>query len=174
VTNASGALNPAYRPGDVVLIEDHINLTGFNPLVGPNDDEIGVRFPDMSQVYWPPFRALAKGVAMQRGYPLQSGVYAGVLGPSLETPAERRLLRLAGADLVGMSTVYEVLAAGHCGMKVLAFAAVTNMALGVSSEPPDTIEQVLANAEAAALPMTRLLTALIAEIDSALTPDQHT
>ena len=167
ITNASGALNPAYKPGDIVLIEDHLNLTGSNPLVGRNDDAIGVRFPDLSQVYWPPFLALAKSVAARLGYALPSGIYAGVLGPSLETPAERRLLRMTGADLVGMSTVYEVIAAAHCGMKVLALAAVTNMALGTPSARADSIEEVLANAQAASLPMSRLLASLVAEIESA-------
>jgi purine-nucleoside phosphorylase len=167
ITNASGGLNPAYRPGQIVAIEDHINLTGKNPLVGDNDESIGPRFPDMSQPYSTEFRRIAASAARESGVLLQSGIYAGVLGPSLETSAERRFLRMAGADLVGMSTVFEVIAARHCGMQVLALAAVTNVATGAPDQQPDTIEEVIANAALAGTDLTTLLSIAIPRIHAA-------
>jgi purine-nucleoside phosphorylase len=131
VTNAAGGINEAYGRGALVLISDHINLQGTNPLVGPNDETIGPRFPDMSNAYCAHCRKTAKEVAAEMGIHLPEGVYAALLGPSYETPAEIRFLRTIGADLVGMSTVAEVIAANHMGMKVLAISCVTNMAAGI-------------------------------------------
>jgi purine-nucleoside phosphorylase len=125
LTNAAGAINPAYRPGDLVLISDHINLQGANPLTG------GPNFIDMSEAYAPELRAAARACGRELGLDLQEGVYAGLLGPSFETPAEIRYLRAIGADLVGMSTVAECIAANHAGMRVLGISCVTNMAAGV-------------------------------------------
>lgn len=134
-TNAAGGVNAGYRPGQVVAIADHINLTGRNPLVGPNDDAVGERFPDMSHAYSPRLRDLAQSAAQNRRYVLEEGVYLGVTGPSFETPAEIRAFRTLGADLVGMSTVWEVIAAVHCGMEALGLSLVTNMAAGMLDEP---------------------------------------
>jgi purine-nucleoside phosphorylase len=128
LTNAAGGLNPAFARGDLMLLIDHINATGANPLVGPNDDRLGPRFPDMSAVYDPVLRALAAGAARAERVRLRQGIYAGVLGPSYETPAEIRMLRGFGADAVGMSTVPEAIAARHAGMRVLAIAVITNTA----------------------------------------------
>ena len=131
LTNAAGGINPSFRAGDLVLISDHINLMGVNPLTGPNDEELGPRFPDMSDAYPAEYRSLARQAGGGLGLELKEGVYAGLLGPSYETPAEIRFLRTIGADLVGMSTVPEVIAANHMGMKVLGISCVTNMAAGV-------------------------------------------
>ncbi len=126
ITNAAGAVNLGYKPGDLVLISDHINLMGVNPLTGPNDESFGPRFPDMSEAYSREYREIAKQAGV-----LKEGVYAALAGPSYETPAEIRYLRTIGADLVGMSTVPEVIAANHMGMKVLGISCVTNMAAGI-------------------------------------------
>lgn len=149
-TNATGAINPAYRPGQVVLIADHINLTGQNPLVGPNLDAEGPRFPDMTHAYTPRLRGLARRVAEERDYDLQEGVYIGLTGPSFETPAEIRTFRTLGADLVGMSTVWEVVVAAHCGMEVLGLSMATNMAAGMLDDPISTAEIDAAAAAGAA------------------------
>jgi purine-nucleoside phosphorylase len=161
VTNAAGALNPKFRPGEVMLIEDHLNFTGANPLTGPNDERIGLRFPDMSQAYDPALRAAAVKVAEATGMRLRRGIYAGIAGPSLETSAERRFLRAAGGDAVGMSTVIEVIAAVHAGMRVLGLSAITNAAQGGPDQGADTIEDVLANAEIAGDEMAVLLEQLL-------------
>ena len=142
ITNAAGALNPDFRPGQIMLIEDHLNFTGTDPLIGPNDDAIGLRFPDMSRAYDPVLRQLAATLLKERGIDFCSGIYAGVTGPSLETSAERRFYRMAGADAIGMSTVLEVIAAVHAGLQVLGFSAITNMATGGADQQPDTIEEV--------------------------------
>jgi purine-nucleoside phosphorylase len=131
LTNAAGGINLAYHPGQLVLISDHINLLGVNPLTGPNDDSLGPRFPDMSDAYSREYRDAAKKAGASLGLALEEGVYAAVPGPSYETPAEIRYLRAIGADLVGMSTVPETIAANHLGMKVLTISCVTNMAAGV-------------------------------------------
>jgi purine-nucleoside phosphorylase len=131
LTNAAGGINLAYHPGQLVLISDHINLMGVNPLTGPNDESLGPRFPDMSDAYSCECRGIAKQAAAELGMELEEGVYAAVPGPSYETPAEIRFLRIAGADLVGMSTVSETIAANHLRMKVLGISCVTNMAAGV-------------------------------------------
>jgi purine-nucleoside phosphorylase len=126
VTNAAGGLTGKVRTGDLMLITDHINFSGTNPLVGPNDDILGPRFPDMSEPYDPALRELARKVAREEGITLRAGVYVGVLGPSYETPAELEMLRGWGADAVGMSTVTEVIAARHAGLRVLGVTAITN------------------------------------------------
>ena len=131
LTNAAGGINLEYKQGALVLIKDHINLQGRNPLVGPNDERFGLRYPDMTQAYWGPYRQIAHEEAAKLKMTLREGVYAGVLGPSFETPAEIRFLRTIGADLVGMSTISEVIAARHMGIKVLAISCVTNMAAGI-------------------------------------------
>lgn len=135
LTNAAGGINVSYSQGALVLIRDHINLQGSNPLVGANDDRFGVRFPDMTQAYSRAYRALACEEASRLGIVLQEGVYAALLGPSYETPAEIEYLRRIGADLVGMSTVAEVIAARHMGLNVLAISCVTNMAAGILDQP---------------------------------------
>ncbi|MEO8026068.1 MAG: purine-nucleoside phosphorylase [Bryobacteraceae bacterium] len=131
LTNAAGGINVTYGQGSLVLISDHINLQGANPLMGPNDDSLGPRFPDMSDAYAKSCRAVAKTTAAELGLELPEGVYAALSGPSYETPAEIRYLRTIGADLVGMSTAGEVIAANHMGVKCLAISCVTNMAAGV-------------------------------------------
>ena len=130
-TNAAGGINLSFGRGGLVLISDHINLQGVNPLVGPNDESLGPRFPDMSEAYSMKYREIAHEVAAELGISLAEGVYAALLGPSYETPAEIRYLRAIGADLVGMSTVPEVIVANHMGMKVLGISCVTNMAAGI-------------------------------------------
>jgi purine-nucleoside phosphorylase len=131
LTNAAGAINLNYHPGELVLISDHINLLGVNPLTGSNDESLGPRFPDMSDAYSHRYRAIAKKAGEELGLTLAEGVYAAVGGPSYETPAEIRYLRTIGADLVGMSTVLETIAANHMGIKLLGISCVTNMAAGV-------------------------------------------
>jgi purine-nucleoside phosphorylase len=131
VTNAAGGINTSYEPGDLVLISDHINLMGMNPLIGPNDESFGPRFPDMSEAYSKEYREIARQAGSALGLTLREGVYAALPGPSYETPAEIRFLRTIGADLVGMSTVPEVIAANHLGIKVLGISCVTNMAAGI-------------------------------------------
>jgi len=135
LTNAAGGINLSYSQGALVLIRDHINLQGANPLVGSNDDRFGVRFPDMTHAYAKEYRQIAREEAAKLGIPQHEGVYAGLLGPSYETPAEIEYLRRIGADLVGMSTVAEVIAARHMGIKVLAISCVTNMAAGILDQP---------------------------------------
>jgi purine-nucleoside phosphorylase len=135
LTNAAGGINLSYSQGALVLIRDHINLQGQNPLVGPNDDRFGVRFPDMTHAYAKDYREFAHTEFAKHGLTLHEGVYAGLLGPSYETPAEIEYLRRIGADLVGMSTVAEVIAARHMGIKVLAISCVTNMAAGILDQP---------------------------------------
>jgi purine-nucleoside phosphorylase len=133
LTNAAGGIAPTSRPGDLVLISDHLNLQGTNPLIGPNDSALGPRFPDMTRVWDPELRAIAQRAAQSEGSELREGVYAALTGPSYETPAEIRMLRAMGADLVGMSTVPEAIAARHMGARVLGISCVTNLAAGVSA-----------------------------------------
>jgi purine-nucleoside phosphorylase len=135
LTNAAGGINLRYSQGALVLIRDHVNLQGANPLVGPNDDRFGVRFPDMTHAYAREYRQIAREEAAKLGIPQHEGVYSGLLGPSYETPAEIEYLRRMGVDLVGMSTVAEVIAARHMGIKVLAISCVTNMAAGILDQP---------------------------------------
>jgi len=131
VTNAAGGMNPAFAPGDLMLIDDQINMTGANPLAGPNDERFGPRFPDMTQAYDPELRALASRVATQGGIDLKRGVYVGALGPTYETPAEVRAFHKLGGDAVGMSTVPEVIVARHMGMRCLGISCITNAAAGL-------------------------------------------
>ena len=131
VTNAAGAINESFRPGQLVLISDHVNLQGTSPLVGPNDEELGPRFPDLSDAYDPELRAAAREAAARLGIEVGEGVYAAWLGPQFETPAEIRFMRAIGGDLAGMSTVPEVIAARHMGVRCLGISVVTNMAAGV-------------------------------------------
>lgn len=135
VTNAAGGVNLEYEPGDLMLISDHLNLTGKSPLVGTNESEIGPRFPDMSEAYCKALRQMAHEVAASQGITLREGVYAGMLGPAYETPAEIRMLRTLGADAVGMSTVAEVIVASHAGMEVLGMSCISNMAAGILDQP---------------------------------------
>ena len=162
VTNAAGAVNPGFAQGALVRITDHLNLTGLNPLTGPNDERIGPRFPDMTEPYDPKLGALLDVTAARLGIPLGAGVYAGVAGPSYETPAEIRMLRTLGADLVGMSTVLEVIAARHAGLRVVALSLVTNLAAGLASKPLSHAE-VVAIGESALDRIARLATAWAAE-----------
>ncbi len=135
ITNAAGGINMSLKPGNLVILRDHINLLGRNPLTGPNDDRFGPRFPDMSEAYSKSFRAIAFEEGRRSGIDMHEGVYAAVPGPSYETPAEIRYLRAMGADVVGMSTVPGVIAARHMGMRVLGISCVTNMAAGVLDKP---------------------------------------
>jgi purine-nucleoside phosphorylase len=148
VTNAAGGINVSFQPGDLMLITDHINLMGTNPLIGQNSDALGPRFPDMSEAYEAGMRATAHCIARERKIPLRQGIYLGLSGPSYETPAEIRMLRALGADAVGMSTVPEVIVANHMGIQVLGISCITNMAAGIlprkltHQEVMDTTEMV--------------------------------
>jgi purine-nucleoside phosphorylase len=137
LTNAAGGVNTSFSSGGLMVIDDHLNLQGANPLVGANDDRLGPRFPDMTEVYSKRLRRIADEAAADVGVPVTHGVYAGLLGPSYETPAEIRYLRTIGADAVGMSTVAEAIAARHMGLEVLGISCISNMAAGILSEPLD-------------------------------------
>ena len=156
LTNAAGAVNVSYKPGQLVLISDHINLLGQNPLTGPNDENLGPRFPDMSEAYSRRYREIAREAGRDAGADLVEGVYAALPGPSYETPAEIRYLRAIGADLVGMSTAPETIAANHMGLRVLGISCVTNMAAGVSDQRLDH-KEVLEVGERAKDSMIELL-----------------
>lgn len=160
VSNACGGMNPLWAPGDLVLLSDHINLLGDNPLVGSNDDRLGPRFPDMSAPYDPGLRALARAAALELGIVLREGVYVAVSGPSLETRAEYRMLRAMGADVVGMSTVPEVIVANHAGMRALGISIITDQCLPDALEPAD-ISRIIATAGRAEPSLTRLIRALV-------------
>jgi len=160
VSNACGGMHPLWGPGDLVLLSDHINLLGDNPLIGPNDDRLGPRFPDMSAPYDPDLRALARAVALDLGIVLREGVYVAVPGPNLETRAEYRMLRAMGADVVGMSTVPEVIVAVHQGMRVVGVSIITDQCLPDALEPAD-IGRIIATASRAEPKLTRLITTLV-------------
>ncbi len=162
MTNAAGGLDPDFVPGDLVLVADHLNLTGLNPLLGAPPEAWGPRFPDLTRAYDPRLRRLVQAHGSRLGIRLAEGVYAGLLGPSYETPAEVRMVRALGADLVGMSTVLEVIAAGHLGMACCCCSLVTNLAAGVSPTPLDHREVIEAG-EAAAEDVQRLLSAVLAD-----------
>ena len=134
LTNASGGINPNYKPGDLVYIKDHLNMTGRNPLLGPNIEELGPRFPDMTQTYNLDTQNLIKQAASKLGFDIKGGIYCGLLGPTYETPAEIKMLRGLGGDMVGMSTVPESIAANHMGMNIAGIACITNMAAGMGDE----------------------------------------
>lgn len=161
LTNAAGGLNTGFSPGDIMIIKDHINLTGENPLVGPNNDRWGIRFPDMTEVYSQALARQARNAASELGVSLREGIYLGLKGPSLETPAETRFIRMIGADAVGMSTVQEVIAAVHGGMRILGLSTITN--INDPDHPvPATVEEIIGVADRAAGTLSALI-ALIAE-----------
>ena len=160
VSNACGGMNPQYQQGDIVVIEDHISLLGINPLVGINDDRLGPRFPDMSEPYDKKLIDWALEIARRENFVAHKGVYVAVLGPNLETRAEYRFLRGIGADVVGMSTVPEVLVAVHCGMKVLGLSIVTDMALPDALKPA-VVEEIIAAANAAEPKLTKIVIGIL-------------
>jgi purine-nucleoside phosphorylase len=160
VSNACGGMNPLWSPGDLVLLSDHINLLGDNPLVGPNDERLGPRFPDMSAPYDPELRTLAQKTGLELGIMLREGVYVAVAGPNLETRAEYRMLRAMGADVVGMSTVPEVIVAGHQGMRTIGISIITDQCLPDALEPAD-IGRIIETAGRAEPHLTRLIAALV-------------
>jgi purine-nucleoside phosphorylase len=162
VSNACGGMNPDWQAGDLMLLADHINLLGDNPLIGPNDDRLGPRFPDMSEPYDPDLRAMAREVAAKQGTTLREGVYVAVTGPSLETRAEYRMLRGMGSDVVGMSTVPEVIVAVHGGMRVLGISIVTDMCIPETLEAA-SLERILAVAAVAEPRLTALVAGVIAK-----------
>ena len=163
VSNACGGMNPLWSPGDLVLLSDHINLLGDNPLIGANDDRLGPRFPDMSAPYDPELRALARETALDLGITLREGVYVAVPGPNLETRAEYRMLRMMGADVVGMSTVPEVIVAAHAGMRTLGISIITDQCLPDALEPAD-IGRIIATAGRAEPSLTRLISGLVERV----------
>ena len=161
VTNAAGALNTSFKPGSIMMLTDHINFTGQNPLIGPHDDELGLRFPDMSDAYDKKIQGIVSTCFQNADIKLSEGIYAGITGPSLETSAERRFLRDSGADAVGMSTVMEVIAAKQAGFEVAGLSAITNKADGGPEQQPDTIEEVLGYAEIAGKKIKSILPGLL-------------
>ena len=164
VSNACGGMHPLWNAGDLMLIADHINLLGDNPLVGPNDDRLGPRFPDMSDAYDARLRALAREVSLERRIPLREGVYVAVTGPNLETRAEYRFLRAIGADVVGMSTVPEVIVAVQAGMRVLGVSIITDLCLPDSLQPA-TVEQIIAVANGAEPKLTELVRGVLERLE---------
>ncbi|MDK9711443.1 purine-nucleoside phosphorylase [Acidaminobacter sp.] len=160
LTNAAGGVNTGYEPGDLMLIEDHLNLSGHNPLIGPNDERFGPRFPDASEVYDRALNAEIRALAKSMGIRLQRGVYAMSPGPSYETPAEVRMARIIGADAVGMSTVPEALVANHCGIKTVGISCITNMAAGILDQPLHHSE-VVETAERVKSTFTALVKAVV-------------
>ncbi len=160
LSNAAGGLNPDFERGDIMAITDHINLMGINPLAGPNDERLGLRFPDMLAPYDPQLLALLREVAAQEGIPLREGVYVGVLGPNLETPAEYRMLKTIGADAVGMSTVPEVIVGVHSQLRIAALSCITDMCLPDALEPVD-IDEIIAVANRAEPVLTKLVAGLV-------------
>jgi purine-nucleoside phosphorylase len=163
ITNAAGGINKDFQPGDLMVIEDHVNMMGRNPLVGPNDEQLGPRFPDMSQAYDPELSKLAEDVATKQGFQLQKGVYVGVLGPSYETPAEIRMFGKLGCDAVGMSTVPEVIVARHAGIRVLGISCISNMAAGILPQPLSH-EEVMETGERVKEKFARLIRGILQEV----------
>ncbi len=160
VSNACGGMHPLWTAGDLVLLSDHINLLGDNPLIGMNDERLGPRFPDMSSPYDPELRALARTVALEQGIVLREGVYVAVPGPSLETRAEYRMLRGIGADVVGMSTVPEVIVGAHAGLRTVGISIITDQCLPDALEPVD-IDRIIATARRAEPALTRLVAGMV-------------
>jgi purine-nucleoside phosphorylase len=173
ITNAAGGVNTDFIPGTLMVITDHINLTGRNPLVGPNDSAVGPRFPDMTEAYAPDLRELARETANDLALPVAEGVYLGLLGPNYETPAEIRMARTLGVDAVGMSTVMEVIAANHMGMSVLGISCITNMAAGVLPRKL-TEEEVLETAAAVQAEFSALLMRIVQRMSKGKRTDEHT
>lgn len=167
ITNAAGAVNPTLQPGDLMMISDHLNLTGMNPLIGPNVEKLGTRFPDMSEAYSRELRDEARKAARRLRIPLKEGVYAGLSGPSYETPAEIRMLRILGAEAVGMSTVSEVIAANHMGIKVLGISCITNLASGVTKGRLSH-QEVKETGARVTVPLSALLRELVGPIHQAM------
>lgn len=163
ISNAAGGINLDFKAGEIMIIQDHINLTGENPLSGPNEDAWGVRFPDMMQAYDPDLKKIALQIASENRIPVQTGIYAGLLGPSLETPAETRFLKTIGGDAVGFSTVMEVIAGVHAGMKILGLSLITNIN-DPDNPAPTTLESVLKTAEHASKNFSRLVSGIIAKM----------
>jgi len=163
VSNASGGMNPQFGKGDLAIITDHINFTGLNPLMGPNHEKLGPRFPDMSEPYSRKLIQLTEKVALEEKIQVRKGVYIGVTGPNLETAAEYRMMRLWGADMVGMSTVPEVIVAVHAGLQVLGISVITDLCLPDALEPVD-IDHIIATAEAAGPKLDRLIEKIIEKI----------
>lgn len=163
VSNACGGINPLFPPGTIMAITDHINLLGNNPLIGPNDERIGPRFPDMSEPYAHTLVEMAMKVALECGIRLERGVYAAMSGPCLETRAEYRMLKTLGADVIGMSTVPEVIAAVHCGLKVLGLSVVTDACLPDALEPAD-ISRIIATADRAEPNLVRIIEKVLASL----------
>ena len=163
ISSAAGGINPLFHPSELMIVTDHINLTGGNPLIGPNLDAFGPRFPDMSNVYDPGLIDLAREKALESGTLLREGVYVGITGPSLETPAETRFLRMTGADAVGMSTVSEVIVGVHCGLRIMAIMAITNVNLPDCMQET-SIEEVIANARLAGRHLVELWEAIIRDL----------
>jgi len=165
LSNASGGLNPVFKPGDIMIITDHINLTGSNPLIGQNEESWGIRFPDMSEAYDKSMAALAWKAGSDAGIDLQKGIYAGLKGPSLETPAEVRFLKTIGADAVGFSTILEVISAVHAKMKVLGLSTITNIN-NPDNPVPATVEEIIAVAEKAAPDLDKIISSIVENIKS--------
>ncbi len=163
ITNAAGGLNPLFRPGEIMIINDHINFTGENPLIGINTDEIGPRFPDMTRAYDKKFIEIAEAEAKSLGIRLNRGVYIGILGPSLETPAETRMLQLLGGDATGMSTIMEVIAAVKVGLKVLGLSVISNVNMPDAMKPI-VLEDVLLGAKAAGPDLIKLVSNVLKRI----------
>lgn len=167
ITNAAGGINPGFQPGDLMVISDHLNLTGQNPLMGSHDDRLGARFPDMSQAYDPALRGLLRGCAQELELRLQEGVYCVLSGPSYETPAEVRMLHRLGADACGMSTIPEVVACRQMGARVLGISLISNLAAGIAAHPL-THAEVIDTARRVAEDFTRLVTAVLPRIGATL------
>lgn len=165
VTNAAGGFNSEFFPGDIMIIEDHINLTGENPLIGPNNDAWGPRFPDMSSVYDPQLISFAKEAGKTRHIRTRTGVYAGLKGPSLETPAEIRFLRLIGADAVGFSTMQEVIAGVHAGMRIIGLSTITNVH-NPDDPQPSTVEEIIDVANEAAPKLSIMIEYILEKLDA--------
>ncbi len=163
VTNAAGGVNTDFEPGDLMIIKDHLNLTSQNPLIGPNDAQLGARFPDMSEAYSKDLIQVVQTVAAKQAIALREGIYAGLTGPSYETPAEIRMLRILGADAVGMSTVPEVIVARHNGLQVLGISCISNMAAGILPQPL-THDEVMETAEKVKDKFLQLMRGIIAKL----------
>ena len=166
LTNAAGGAAPGFSPGDLMLITDHINLMGNNPLLGPNDDRLGPRFPDMTAVYTPEYQEAAREVAREAGVTLREGVYLALTGPTYETPAEVRMLRMLGADALGMSTVPEAIVARHSGMKIVAFSCITNVAAGMLEQEINH-QEVMEVGKRAGAQLSELILRLLPRLASA-------
>jgi purine-nucleoside phosphorylase len=167
LTNAAGAVNLTFKPGDLIVMRDHISLHSINPLIGPNDERFGTRFPDMSEAYCKPYREMAFAEGKKLGMELKEGVYAALTGPSFETPAEIRYLRTIGTDMVGMSTVPEIIVARHMGVRVLGISCMTNMAAGILDQPL-THAEVMETGERVKTKFVALLRSIIPRIDDDL------